>query len=652
MYAYGARLLCLTLLLGACAQPQVLRDGVLMSYEQAADADLFRAREYIAAGQPQQALPVLERLVVELASSRRADEALFLLGEVRAELGDGEQAVLAWRRLLERHPRSRLAPETRLQVARLYRDLGRPEIGRRILAEARFQRADGQLRVEMYRLLADLARAAGDYPEAVRALAHSLRDVRDGAEIFEIELELDELIKDRLRDQELEELGDRIPRGPVFDQVQLEIARRAIQRSEFDTAIKALDKLARRLPPREEAERLRLAGLAGAGARSVTHTLGLAVPLSGSYASFGESVLRGATLALGIFSDPPGRYRVLVRDTAGDRKRGAKAVRELAEKGVRAIIGPMRSVVAAKAAPVAERAHVPLLTLAPRQDLHLLGDFIFRLGISPSDQVDVLLDYAVGQKGYSRFAILYPKDDFGTTFKNLFWDQVQGLGATVVGVEGYAPDAVDLQTEIRKLIGLHYITDEERELLDERDRLSRRPAENEERLTELSSMDLPPYVDFDALFIPDVARKVGLILPQLRFYDIRDVTFLGPSDWNDEKLVEIAGRDASGAVFAAAFYPKSQKPTIVDFVSRFRAAFGEAPDLFAAQGYDAAVILRTLIDRAGQISREQLRRELLFVNRFRGVSGLTAFDEDGGTRKELRLLTVHRGAILDLDELP
>ncbi len=652
MHAQLVRLLCLALVLGACAQPQVLRDGVLMPYERAADADLLAAREHIAAGRPEQALPVLEGLVVELPSSRRADEALFLLGEVHAELDHSERAVLAWRRLLERHPRSRLAAETRLRAARLYRDLGRPEVGRRILAEARFQRADDQLRVQMYRLLADLARAAGDYPEAVRALAHSLRDAKERTKIFEIELELDELIVDRLRDQELEELGHRIPRGPVFDQVQLEIARRSIQRAEFDPAIAALERLPRRLRPRDEAERLRLLARAEAGARAVTHTLGLVVPLSGPYASFGESVLRGVTLALGIFQDPPGRYRVLVRDTAGDPERGSEAVRELAREGVRAIIGPMRSVVAARAAVLAEQAHVPLLTLAPREDLQFLGDFIFRLGMTPSDQVDVLLDYAVGRKGYSRFAILYPADEYGKTFKNLFWDEVEGLGGTVVGVESYAPDAVDLQTEIRKLVGLHYITDEERDLLEERERLRRRPAENEERLGELAEMDLPPYVDFDALFIPDVAGKVGLILPQLRFYDIRDVTFLGPSDWNDEKLVEIAGRDASGVVFANAFYPQSQSPHIVDFVSRFRVAFGEAPDLFAAQGYDAAVILRTLIERAGQISRDQLRRELLLVNGFHGVSGLTAFDEAGGTRKELRLLTVHRGKILDLEELP
>ncbi len=652
MRAPWGRLFCTALVLAACAQPQVLRDGVMMPYERAAEADLRRARELIAGGRLEQARGVLDGFLAELPSSRRTDEALFLLGEVQLELGDAERAALTWRRLLERYPRSRLAPETRLRTARTYRELGRPEIGRRILAEARFERADDQLRVQMYRLLADLARAAGDYPEAVRALAHSLRDAQDTAEIFEIELELDELIADRLRDQELEALGDRLPRGPVFDQVQIETARRAIQRAEFDAALGALDRLPRRLRPRDEAERVRLLAQADAGARVVMHTLGLAVPLSGPYASFGDSVLRGVTLALEIFGDPPGRYRLIVRDTAGDLERGSAAVRALAGEGVRAIIGPMRSIVAAEAAPLAEQARVPLLTLAPSEGLDFLGDFIFRLGMTPSDQVEVLLDYAVHRKGYSRFAILYPRDDYGTTFKNLFWDEVEELGGLVVGVESYAPDAVDLQTEIKKLVGLHYITEEEQEILEEREKLRRRPAENEERLAELGEMDRPPYVDFDALFIPDIAQKVGLILPQLRFYDVREVTFLGPSDWNDEKLVEIAGRDASGVVFANAFYPQSQNPRVVDFVSRFRGAFGSTPDLFAAQGYDAAVILSTLIDRAGQISREQLRQELLVVNGFHGVSGLTAFDETGGSRKELRLLTVHRGTIRDLEDLP
>ena len=149
MRAPWGRLFCTALVLAACAQPQVLRDGVMMPYERAAEADLRRARELIAGGRLEQARGVLDGFLAELPSSRRTDEALFLLGEVQLELGDAERAALTWRRLLERHPRSRLAPETRLRTARTYRELGLPEIGRRILAEARFERADDQLRVQI-----------------------------------------------------------------------------------------------------------------------------------------------------------------------------------------------------------------------------------------------------------------------------------------------------------------------------------------------------------------------------------------------------------------------------------------------------------------------------------------------------------------------
>jgi len=651
MRAHAARVLCFVLIFGACAQPRVMRDGVAIPYERAAEEDLRAARELVAAGRLEEARQALQASLEELPSSRRVDEALFLLGEVELELGEPERAVLSWRRLLEQHPRSRFVPQTSLRLALVYRELGRPELGRRILEEAPVGRADDQTRAQIYRLLADLARAAGDYPEAVRVLAYSLREAQNPEQIYEIELELDELISDRLRDPELEAVADQVPHGPVFDRVQLEIARRAIQRAEYDVTLEALDRLPRRLRPKDEAERARLLAQAGAGARAVMHTLGLALPLSGPYASFGESVLRGVSLALGVFNDPPGRYRVLVRDTAGDVTRGEQAVRELAKKGVRAIIGPMRSIVAARTAPLAERARVPLLTLASREDLASLGDYTFRLGLTASDQVQVLLDYAVREKGYESFAILYPADDYGRSFKDLFWDEVERTGGSVVGVEGYTPNAVDVQPEIRKLVGLHYLSDEERELLDERDRLARRPAENEERLAELAEMELPPYIDFDALFIPDTAETVGLILPQLRFYDIRDVTFLGPRDWNDEKLVEIAGRDAAGVVFADAFYSQSESALVTDFVSRYRVAFGHAPDVFAAQGYDAAAILRSLIDRAGQISRDELRQELLHVSDFRGVSGLTSFDEAGGARKKLHLLTIRRGMIHELDDL-
>ena len=83
----------------------------------------------------------------------------------------------------------------------------------------------------------------------------------------------------------------------------------------------------------------------------------------------------------------------------------------------------------------------------------------------------------------------------------------------------------------------------------------------------------------------------------------------------------------------------------------FRSAYGSTPERFGALGYDVAMILKEVIDRSGRVSRRGLRTELLALRDFEGVSGLTSFDERGGSRMQLELLTVDSGMIRRLDEL-
>jgi ABC-type branched-subunit amino acid transport system substrate-binding protein len=644
--------LLLLILAAACAQPQVLRDGVSMPYEQAATADLKEARRAIEADDLDRAQQVLERFQVELADSRRADEALFLLAELYERRDDPERAALAYRRLGDQYPRSRYNAEARLRAARIYRDLGRPEIGRRILAEARFERAPAALRADMHRLAADLARTQGDYAAAVYELAYARRDTEEREALTDIDLELSELIDDRLRDSELAELSERLPRGPVYDRVLLSLARRQLRAGDYAAALETLERLPQRLRLVDERTRQQLLERARVGAETELYELGLLLPLSGPYASFGEAVLRGVVLGLGVFEESPAPFHVTVRDTEGDPGKATAALRELSDAGVRAIIGPMRSVVAEPVAVQAERQGIPLLSLAPRANLAELGPHVFRLGLAPAEQVRSLVQFGFERCEARRFAVLYPRDDYGTSFKNLFWDEVERLGGEIVGVEGYAPDAVDMQKEIRKLVGLEYLTPEERELVKERDRLLKRRVDNEERLADPDLADLPPYVDFDALFIPDAATNIGLILPQLRFYDVRGVTTMGSRDWNDPELVKIAGREARGAVFVDGFHAESTDPVTRDFVSRFHASFGREPDASAAIGYDAALILRQIIAESSYPTSSRLRDALFGVEAYQGVSGLTAFDDAGGPIMALRHLTVRRGRIVEVDQCP
>ena len=643
-----SRVLLLVTALAACAQPPVLRDGVPIPYEEAAQQDLREARERLEKGDIVAATAILERFARELPQSRYLDEALFLLGEVYLGQGDKEQAALAWTRLVEERPKSRRAPEAALLAAEAYREQGRPELGRRVLELAPFQRASDQLRVRMYRLLADLSRETGDYPGAVRALALTRRDAASEEMVREVDLEIEELIEDRLRDSELEQVADELPHGPVYDRVLLELTTRQLARGEFGEALATLERLPVRLRASDEAVRMHLRERAQRGAETAVYPVGLAVPLSGPYAGFGRSALRGAVLGLEVFGDPPGRYRLVVRDTRGDPQAVGRAMRELVNEGVRVIIGPMSSSVSAAAAPHADRARLPLLTLARREDLPFLSEWVVRLGLSPADQTALLAAYASSNGSQGRFAVLHPRDTRGTLYKNLFWDEMERRGGTIVGGESYPPDAIDVQEQIRKLVGLHYLTDKERELLAERDRLLKRPLDNAERLAEPELAELPPFVDFDALFIPDVADRVALILPQLRFYDVEDVMLLGPNDWNDSKLVEIAGADARGAVFAAAFHGESAEPHVSDFVSRFYQAYGTAPDLWSAISYDAASLVRAAVNRVGHPSSGQFRDELIDMNDFQGVSGLTGFSRDGVPRRELLLLQVERKAIVPI----
>jgi ABC-type branched-subunit amino acid transport system substrate-binding protein len=641
----------IALLLAACAPSQLVRDGQRVAYEDAARIDLEQARAALEADELERAREILERFERELAYSRRMDEALMLLGEVHERQQRRELAADTWRRLVEQYPRSSQNPRAALRAAWIYRDLGRPEVGRALLERADWARATADERMRIHRLRADLARQVGDYPSAVVALAYARREVVEPETALEMDIELEELIDEHLTDAQLDKLVQDLPRGPVHDRVNLVIARRALSRSDYEAARRALQRLPARLRPRDELERQRLTARAQRGWEPVQDTVGVALPLSGPYAPFGERVLRSIVLGLGLYDDPTARVRVLLRDTAGDPARGAEAVQELVDAGASAIIGPLRSGVALEAAPVAEAGGVPLLTMARRQDA-FLGDFVFRVGLSPADEARALVSHFAGRMGMRRFAVLYPDDGYGRDFKNVFWDEVEQFESAIVGVEKYTPDAVDWQRPIRKLVGLHYLAPEQRELLDERDKLLRYPNRNAERLAAPELQDLPPYVDFDALFIPDAAEKVGLILPQLRFFDVQDVVFIGTSEWNDPKLVQIAGRQATGSVFASAFNTTSEHPKVRLFLERHRAAYGDDPDILGALAYDAAALLRRLIESSRGMTREQLRRLLLDTRDYDGVSGLTGFDARGDSQHRLRLLTVGRSGIHPLGEEP
>lgn len=641
-----ARVALLAALALSCAQPSVVREGRSVGYESAARSDLDTARALLAKGDPARAEQVLVRFQSELARSKQADEALYLMGEAQLAKKQPERAASTWQRLVESYPKSRFNVDAAMRAATLYGELDRPDDGRRLLERSNHASASAPKRARLFRMQADLARASGDWPAALYALALTRRETSDPTQLAELDAEIGELVDGRLREPDLDALARKLPHGPVSDRVNLELATRALERSDSAKARAALDRLPSQLSEADAATRDRLLARASDRAGGGEATLGVVLPLSGPYAKIGESILRGIALGSGIYADSPSRLRLLVRDSAGDAEIAAAATRELTASGVAAIFGPVRSSEAVAAAPIAESAQVPLLSFARRDDVADLGEFVFRLGLTPGDQAFELARFCAEQRGCRRYAILYPDDEYGTTFKNRFWEAIEANGGSVVAIESYPPGSVDWQKQIKLMVGLEPLSPGQSERVRERDKLRRNAVANAERLASPELAGLPPYVDFDAIFIPDDAASVGLILPQLRFFDVRDVVYLGPSGWNDAALVKIAAREAERSVFTDEFFANSSRPEVVEFVRGFSASYGSTPDAYAAEGYDAAMTLRAaLLDSEGADGR-YLRERLLELPASAGVTGLGSFDSAGGARKSLEFLTVRGSAIV------
>src|SRR4029453_10451905 len=108
------------------------------------------------------------------------------------------------------------------------------------------------------------------------------------------------------------------------------------------------------------------------------------------------------------------------------------------------------------------------------------------------------------------------------------------------------------------------------------------------RVTGPDGEPLPPYVDFDALFIPDAHQTAGLIAPHLAFHEVRGVRLLGPSTWNHPGFAKLGGRHVEGAVFPGAYSPAVSTPNVLTFADHFQSSFGVAPSSLAAEAFFAA----------------------------------------------------------------
>ncbi|MBI5183052.1 MAG: penicillin-binding protein activator [Nitrospinae bacterium] len=485
-----------------------------------------------------------------------------------------------------------------------------------------------------------------------------------------------EIVMKRLIKSELEVLIERYPYDFPGDYSLFKLASIYYYRlRDYESFRRTLERFIKDFPMHEYIEKAKKNLEESPPILPFTKTkIGVVLPLSGEAAVLGEKVLQGIQMAFNsLNSDERKVLEIVVRDSEGDTLKDANVVRELAQdSSIIAIIGPIFSKSFRTIAPIAEDFHLPVLSPSASQEgMPELNKYLFRNAMTNRLQGKIIAEYAINDLNMKRFVVIYPDDNYGRSLKDIFIENVFLLGGEVLTEESYSDDDTDFKPQIK---GIGGISDEEmkKNILkmkeditteDESDKkgiittiekewykgLSILQLELNNNATRKTNVIKPRLkLRYDAIFIPGYYDKVGLIIPQLAFYNIKGVKCLGGNGWNSPDLVKIGGEYINGSIFVDGFFVDSYYTRTRRFVQEFRGIFRTNPDILSAQAYDAAQIIITIL-REGARTREDIRDALLMVKDYPGVSGKTTILPSGDSKKSLYILTVKDNKIVQIN---
>ncbi len=327
----------------------------------------------------------------------------------------------------------------------------------------------------------------------------------------------------------------------------------------------------------------------------------LLVPLSGSYAAWGQALSNAAQLAL--FEVGDSHFNLIPLDTKGSAEGAAAAMRQAVSQGADIILGPLFSPEVKAVAPLARDNGVPVLAFTT--DRSVVGNGVYALGFLPSSQVNRVVGYARTQ-GRERFALLARSDDYGRAVAEALRNAVASQGGQVVKIEYYDPRTNDLTPVIKRFAEV-----------DARSRMAR---------TSQGGV-VPP--SFDAVLLPEEGQQLRSIASLLTVSDVdpSQVRFLGTLLWDDARL-------ATEPSLQGGWYPAAASATHQGFENRYTKAFGAMPPrvgAIASIAYDATALAAVLARQGGTPSTASLTNP----NGFAGVDGLFRLLPDGTSERGL-----------------
>lgn len=416
----------------------------------------------------------------------------------------------------------------------------------------------------------------------------------------------------------------------------LNAVRGALRRKDFASVSQRVADLTARWPDSPEAKTAAYLGKrAAAGDPATANRVGVLLPLSGEYSPPGISVKEAITLANQREGSP---LELVFYDTQGSADKAVAGLDQLVlQKGCMAVMGPLLRPEVEAVSAAAQGYGEPLIVLSQYMDAGSTEDYVYGAFLTVQQQSDALVKHAFDVRGIEKFAILYPKNAYGESAAAAFTASVKSHGGTVTDSLPYEPDAHDF-LDVARTLG---------HKANRSGELYRLRREAEAKGQDPSKITVPPAYEFQAVFIPDNARRSSLVASALAYEEFpvgtfrprsgeQPVVLLGLNGWNSPDLLE-GGKYLREALFVDAFLPTD--PSVETFVRSFQQELGRTPIVVDAMAYDAARLVIQATRKAG-VDRVTLRRDLTDARIDSPVARGDHFGPDRALARDLYVLTL------------
>ncbi len=186
-----------------------------------------------------------------------------------------------------------------------------------------------------------------------------------------------------------------------------------------------------------------------------TYVLGVALPFTGSFGTFGQDFERGIDLAVAQMNaelEAAGsaiRFETASADTEQTPEGAARALQTIVQTtGAQVVVGPLTTSEVLGAKQFADENGVVIVAMASSgAAASIPGDNIFRVIYPPDTFSSKAFASIALERGHQNMVVLYVDDPFGNGMNEHFVKNYQARGGGEVASFAYAPQSTELSTE-------------------------------------------------------------------------------------------------------------------------------------------------------------------------------------------------------------